>query len=119
MVTLKNGEASTVLYDRIILKRADSSFTNSAFTVEFDVDFPYTENNDYTLDITLGFYDETYDDGSSGPYVNGNVSVNTYYQWRSIFEPARPTDIDFVLELYIILLKKNIVIKGIVNKTFL
>lgn len=39
LVTLKNGEASTVLYDRIILKRADSSFTNSAFTVEFDVDF--------------------------------------------------------------------------------
>ena len=118
LVTLKNGEASTVLYDRIILKRADSSFTNSAFTVEFDVDFPYTENNDYTLDITLGFYDETYDDGSSGPYVNGNVSVNTYYQWRSIFEPGQLI-LTLFLELYIILLKKNIVIKGIVNKTFL
>lgn len=58
LVTLKNGEASMVLYDRVILKRADSSFTNSAFTVEFDVDFPYAENNDYTLDITLGFYEE-------------------------------------------------------------
>ncbi len=54
------------------------------FEVKFDVDFPYAESNDYTLDITLGFYDETYDDGSSGPYVNGNVSVNTYYQWTDI-----------------------------------
>ena len=118
LVTLKNGEASTVLYDRIILKRADSSFTNSAFTVEFDVDFPYTENNDYTLDITLGFYDETYDDGSSGPYVNGNVSVNTYYQWRSIFEPARPTDIDFVLGIVYNSTQKEYCYKGYCEQDF-
>ena len=118
LVTLKNGEASMVLYDRVILKRADSSFTNSAFTVEFDVDFPYAENNDYTLDITLGFYDETYDDGSSGPYVNGNVSVNTYYQWRSIFEPARPTDIDFVLGIVYNSTQKEYCYKGYCEQDF-
>ena len=54
LVTLKNGEASTVLYDRIILKRGDSSVTNSAFTVEFDVYFPYTEKRDYTFPFTYG-----------------------------------------------------------------
>ena len=118
LVTLKNGEASTVLYDRIILKRADSSFTNSAFTVEFDVDFPYTENNEYTLDITLEINDETYDDGSSGPYVNGNVSVNSYYQWRSIFEPARPTDIDFVLGIVYNSTQKEYCYKGYCEQDF-
>lgn len=118
LVTLKNGEASTVLYDRIILKRGDSSVTNSAFTVEFDVYFPYTEKRDYTLDITLGFYDETYDDGSSGPYVNGNVSVNTYYQWRSIFEPAKPTDIDFVLGIVYNSTQKEYCYKGYCEQEF-
>lgn len=112
LVTLKNGEASTVLYDRVILKRADSSVTNSAFTVEFDVYFPYTENEDYTLDITLGFYDETYDDGSSGPYVNGNVSVYTYYQWEPIFEPAKPVYSDFVLGIVYNSTQKEYCYKG-------
>lgn len=97
LVTLKNGETSTVLYDEVILKRADSSVTNSAFTVEFDADLPYTENNDYTLDITLGFYDETYDDGSSGPYVDGNVNIYTYYQWENKFASAETVYCDFIL----------------------
>lgn len=119
LVTLKNGEASTVLYDRIILKRADSSFTNSAFTVEFDVDFPYTENNDYTLDITLGFYDETYDDGSSGPYVTEMLVLILIINGDPFLNQLGQLILTLFLELYIILLKKNIVIKGIVNKTFL
>ena len=69
---------------------------NASFEVKFDVDFPYAESNDYVLDITLGFYDETYDDGSSGPYVNGNVSVYTYYQWTDITS-AQTVYCDFIL----------------------
>lgn len=61
---------------------------------------------------------ETYDDGSSGPYVNGNVSVYTYYQWTDITS-AQTVYCDFILELDTILLKKSIGIVKILSKIFL
>lgn len=96
LVTLKTKGSSIVLFNDVVSQKKGGSITNTSFEVKFDVDFPYAESNDYALDITLGFYDETYDDGSSGPYVNGNVSVYTYYQWTDITS-AQTVYCDFIL----------------------
>lgn len=96
LVTLKTKDSSIVLFNDVVSQGKGGSITNASFEVKFDVNFPYTENYDYTLDITIGFLDETYDDGSSGPYIDGNVSVYTYYQWTDITS-AKTVIGDFIL----------------------
>lgn len=96
LVTLKTRDSSIVLFNDVVSQGKEGSITNASFEVKFDVNFPYTENDDYILDITIGFLDETNDDGSSGPYIDGNVSVYTYYQWTDITS-AQTVYCDFIL----------------------
>ena len=96
LASLKSNGNSTELYNESVLKRTNSTVTVPSFIIEFEV---YIYKNDYTLDIELGFLDETYDDGSSsGSYLNGNVNIYTYYQWTNITS-AQTVYCDFIVDI--------------------
>ena len=118
MVTLKTKGSSIVLFNDVVSQEKGGSITNASFEVKFDVDFPYAESNDYVLDITLGFYDETYDDGSSGPYVTETLVCILIINGQTLHR-HKLFIVTLFLELDTILLKKSIGIVKILSKIFL